>query len=570
MRSKAAPDKVPFPGGRPLAILEANVILIPFLAGVVAQPAAQFTEIGARALPGVATRCGTTAKDFIIEANGGGVVLGEFDGDGNVDLVVVDGSTLERVEKGERGFPPRLFLGRGDGTFAQAGEAWGMSGGRWGMGGAAGDIDGDGWLDLVITEWGPNRVFRNEAGKGFRELTANAGLVGEGWSTSAALLDYDRDGKLDLAIVRYLEFDPKTVSPPGKGSCRWKGHPVMCGPTGLVPSHDQLFRGRGDGTFEEVTLQARFRPAEAGFGLGAMTLDYDDDGDTDLFVTNDSTPNHLWENQGDGTFREVGFRRGVSHDGNGKAQASMGIGCGDWNGDGRDDLFVTTFSGESNALFSSVRGLGFRERSASAGIAGPSLSALGWGTHMIDFDLDGDLDLSVMNGHVYPQADLAGTDTSYAQRDQLYRCDGHGRFTVEDLSDAAACVSRASAWADMDGDGDLDIAAVRVEGPVRVLLNGARRGSGAHWLRVRLRGRASNRDGIGARVIAQWEGGRLQQEIRTSGGFQSAVPAEAHFGLGNIEKLDRLTVKWPSGRQQVLEAVAVNRILVVEEPEGSK
>ena len=527
-----------------------------------------FRDIGARALPGVATRCGEPAKDFIVEANGGGVVLGDFDRDGRIDLVVVDGSTLERVEKGEPGFPPRLFLGKGDGTFAPAGSAWDMAGGRWGMGGAAGDFDGDGWLDLVVTEWGPDRVFLNDQGRGFREVTAKAGLSGSEWSTSAAVLDYDRDGNLDLVVVNYLEFDPKVVARRGAAGCRWKGIDVMCGPEGLVASHDRLYRGRGDGTFEDKTNAAGFRPEHAAYGLGAMTLDYDDDGDTDLYVANDSTPNHLWENRGDGTFVEVGFRRGVSHDANGKEMAGMGIACGDWNQDGRDDLFVTNFSGETNTLFASSKNLGFRERSAATGISGPSLPMLGWGTHFVDYDLDGDLDLSVMNGHVYPQADLPGTDTRYAQEDQLYRNTGDGRFAIAKLSDAPPAVSRASAWADLDGDGDVDLVGLQVDGQVRVLLNSAASAEGhGHWLLVRLRARAGNRDGIGARVVAEWKGGSRRAEIRTSGGYQSSVPAEAHFGLGSIDRIDRLVVRWPSGREQVLEGVAVDRVLVVDEPE---
>ena len=527
----------------------------------------QFADVGPRALPGVATRCGTPAKDAIIEVNGGGVVLGDFDGDGKVDLVVVDGSTLERVEKGEPGFPPRLFLGKGDGTFAPAGPTWAMHGGRWGMGGAAGDLDGDGWLDLVITEWGDNRVFLNDRGKGFREIGPKAGLGGGRWSTSAALCDYDKDGKLDLVVVNYLDFDAKKVARTGPDRCRWKGHDVMCGPEGLVPEHDQLFRGNGDGTFREVTVEAGFRPSEAAFGLGVMTLDYDDDGDTDLYVTNDSTPNHLWENRGDGTFVEVGYRRGVGCDANGKEQASMGIACDDWNGDGRDDLFVTNFSGESNAFYVSAKGLGFRERSSAAGLAGPSIPRLGWGTGMADLDLDGDLDLYVQNGHVYPQADLPGTDTSYAQRDQLFRNDGGGRFAVEPLSPSPPAVARASAMADLDDDGDLDIVGLLVEGQVRVFLNGAEHGSGRHWLRVRLRGRGGNSQGIGARVVIEWKDGRRRAEIRTAGGFQAAVPAEAHFGLGAVDRLLRLVVRWPSGREQVLEDVPVDRtILVAEEP----
>lgn len=541
--------------------------MFPVLTSVVLSTASDplFQEIGGRALPGVVTHCGSPAKDFIVEANGGGVILGDFDRDGRVDLVVIDGSTLERVEKGEPGYPARLFLGKGDGTFAAAGSTWDMAGGRWGMGGAAGDIDGDGWLDLVVTEWGPNRVFLNDQGRGFHEITAQAGLVGSEWSTSAALLDYDRDGNLDLVVVNYLAFDPKTVARRGAAGCTWKGIDVMCGPEGLAPTHDRLFRGKGDGTFEDRTTSAGFRPADAAYGLGVMTLDYDDDGDTDVYVTNDSTPNHLWENRGDGTFVEVGFRRGVSHDANGKEQAGMGIACGDWNGDGRDDLHVTNFSGESNALYVSSKNLGFRERSAAAGLSGPSLPMLGWGTHFVDFDLDGDLDASVMNGHVYPQADQPGTDTCYAQEDQLYRSTGDGRFSVESLSDAPPAVSRASAWADLDADGDVDLVGLQVEGPVRVFLNTAASGKHGHWLAVRLRAKQGNRDGIGARVIAEWKGGSRRTEIRTAGGFQSAVPAEARFGLGTIDRIDRLVVRWTSGRERVLEGVDVDRVLVVDE-----
>jgi hypothetical protein len=527
-----------------------------------------FREIGPRALPGVVTHCGSPAKDYIVEANGGGLVLGDFDRDGKIDLVVVDGSTLERVAKGESGYPPRLFLGKGDGTFAPAGPSWAMAGGRWGMGAAAGDLDEDGWLDLVVTEWGPERVFLNDHGQGFREVTAKAGLVGDEWSTSAVLLDHDRDGHLDLVVVNYLEFDPARVARRGAGGCQWKGIDVMCGPEGLPPVHDRLFRGKGDGTFEDKTIAAGFRPAEPAFGLGAMTLDYDDDGDTDVYVTNDSMANHLWENRGDGTFAEVGFRRGVSHDANGKEQASMGIACGDWNDDGRDDLFVTNFSGEGDSLYVSSKKLGFRERSAAASLSAASLAKLGWGAHFQDFDLDGDLDVSVSNGHVYPEADRPGTDTSYAQEDQLFRNVGGGRFAVEKLSDAPAAVSRATACADLDGDGDLDLVALQVEGPVRVLLNTTVPGKDAHWLAVRLRSPHGNRDGLGARVVAEWKGGSRRAEIRTSGGYQSSVPAEARFGLGPAVRVDRLVVRWPSGRESSLADVAADQVLVVDEPEA--
>ncbi|MBK8178383.1 MAG: CRTAC1 family protein [Planctomycetes bacterium] len=557
--------------------LSLTPLLLAFQAPPVPPPAQRpaaplFLADEAEALPGVTTTCGSRAKDYILEVNGGGVGLADFDNDGDPDLVVVDGSTLERVAKGEPGFPPRVFLNDGTGRFTPAGEAWAMGGGRWGMGLATGDVDGDGFVDLAITQWGPTRLFLNRGGKGLAEVTDKAGFVGSRWGTSAAFLDADRDGALDLAVINYLVFDPAVVPKPG-GDCTWKSYPVMCGPEGLVPQHDQFYRGLGDGRFEHATEKAGFVPSEAGYGLGVMTVDYDADGDTDLYVANDSTPNHLWENQGDGTFVERGFQRGVSHDANGKEQASMGIASGDLDGDGRDELLVTNFSGESIALYASKGRLGFRERSSSTGLAGPSLRALSWGTSFVDVDLDGDLDAFVFNGHVYPQADLSGTDTSYAQQDQLFVNDGAGKFSVEPLSNDPPRVSRASAHGDIDGDGDVDIVALELDGAVRVLRNRLDAFSHPpegplrtrHWLGVRLKGRGKNTQALGARVRVEWETGSRWCEVRTSGGYQASIPAEVHFGLGAVSTARRVLVRWPSGKETQIEDVAVDRVLVLEE-----
>jgi hypothetical protein len=531
------------------------------------QGAPLFAEIGPEALPGVTTTCGTPAKETILEVNGGGLLLSDLDVDGDQDLVVVNGSTLARVQAGEPGFPPTVHLNRGDATFAPGGEPWAIAPGVFGMGGAAGDVQGDGFPDLVITEWGPTRLILN-GGKGLSEATKESGFEGARWGTSAAFLDYDKDGALDLAVVNYLAFRHEEIAAKA-GTCKWKGVAVMCGPEGLTPVHDVLYRGRGDGTFEDATVAAGYRPREAAFGLGVTTLDFDVDGDTDLYVTNDSTPNHLWENQGNGTFREVGVRLGVAFDPNGKEQAGMGIAVGDLNADGRQDLFVTNFSGENNSLYLSGK-RSYQDGSDRSRLGGYSVPHLGWGTSMVDFDLDTDLDLSVFNGHVYPQADLPGMDTSYAQPAFLYRNLGNGQFAPEPLSAAPPSVARASAAADLDGDGWVDLVAIDLDGPVRVLWNrgreALREGEQLHWLAVRLRGQGKNRDALGARVTVELPGGAQMREIRTAGGYQSAVPPIAYFGLGGAARVPRIVARFPSGAEVELRDVEADRTLWIEEP----
>ena len=519
---------------------------------------ALFVDVSTAALPQVITTCGTQKKEWILEVNGGGLALADFDGDADLDLVVVDGSTLERVNAGEVGFAPRLLLNDGSGHFEPAGADWTMSGGRWGMGAAVGDVNGDGWPDLLITEWGSDRLFLNQAGAGFLEVTEDAGLGGPAWSTSAAFLDADGDGNLDLYVARYLDFNPEMIKPASSGEARWKGHPVMAGPEGLTPSADAFFLGNGDGTFEVAPLSSGLSKIQPGYGLGVMTLDVDADGDTDVYVANDSTPNHLLQNQGDGTFVETGFTHGLAYDGGGREQAGMGIACAHLLGVERETLFVTNFSGESNAFYnSSPRRRAYRERAGRYGLAGPSLMKLGWGTGFIDADLDGDLDLFVLNGHVYPQANKLGSDTSYAQDDQLFLQSADGTFVEQRLSDGAPTASRAGAAGDVDGDGDMDIVALSVEGQVRLLQNQASQRDLGAWLGVHLVGTAGA-GSIGSTVIVE-AGGRVQRRrSRTAGGFQAATPASLHFGLGPSTTRAKVTVLWPDGTKTSMDEVPCN------------
>ncbi|MEZ6019065.1 MAG: CRTAC1 family protein [Planctomycetota bacterium] len=509
------------------------------------QEQSPFEMLGESGLEGFDARCGLPDKTHIFEVNGGGLGLEDLNGDGLLDLVAVGGSTVETLRKGEPGTRPQVFFGRGDGGFSPAGKAWELAPLPWGTGLALGDLDGDGHCDLVLASIGGLAVYRNQGGTGFEALPAP---TIDGWPTSLALFDLEGDGDLDLFVVRYLKPDLRAIPAKGSGGAIWKGHPVLFGPEGLEPEADLLFLGDGTGAF--TAADAALSAAPPAFGLGIVATDFDRDGDTDLYVSNDSCPNHLWRNDG-GQLVEVGFASGTSHAADGREQAGMGIAVGCLGDDGTPSLFVTNFSGESNALYRPrARSGGYRERSARLGIALASHDRLGWGTGFSDIDFDGDLDLWVLNGHVYPEADWAGTDTKYAQADQVLWQGAEGAFVAAPLCAAAPWVSRAGVAGDLDGDGDEDLVCWTMDRGLVVLRNTApKRGT---WMAVELEQPGRNPGALGAWIEVQSPRGTQRAEVQRTAGFQASKPARCTFGLGTIEGPVPVRITWPGGQGQEL------------------
>ena len=516
------------------------------------------------------TTCGTPQKKFIIEGNGSGCAWIDYDNDGWTDLYVVNGISSAALMAGreDAGSAPNfLFRNRGDGNFAQVTLKAGVAGTGLGNGVAAADYDNDGWTDLFVTNYGRDLLYRNNGNGTFTEVGASAGVAGGGeWSTGAAFGDYDGDGWLDLYVARYLEFDAD--DPPLRGEfCGYRGIPVMCGPKGLTGAPDVLYRNNGDGTFADVTRAAGVQDEKLLYGFTPVFEDFDNDGFPDLFVTNDAGPNYLYRNRQDGTFQETALLMGVGYNAQGTAQADMGAAVGDVGGDGRIDLFTTTFSEEYYPFFRNLGAGGFEEVSQPVGLATRTLPYLGWATFFLDFDNDGNLDLFVANGHIFPQVEPSLE--TYMQPDLLFR--GNGNFGFQDvtgqvgLDQAPVRSSRGGAFCDFDNDGDLDVLVLAIDDAPTLLRNDG--GNRKNWLQFRLTGRRGNRSAIGARVKVVAGSTTRTGRVRSGGSFLSQNDLRLHFGLGEAAAADRVEIRWPRGGRQVLTNVEANQIVRIEEAE---
>jgi hypothetical protein len=515
-------------------------------------------------------------KYYVVESMSGGVGLFDCDNDGKLDIVMVNGSTVDRYKQGGD-LLVTLWHQDADLKFTDITEKAGLTRRGWGMGVAVADFDNDGNLDLFVTGYGGNALYRNKGNCVFEDVTDRAGVRGGGFSTGAAWADYDRDGNVDLFVSRYVHFDINDL--PAFGStkfCRFKGAPVQCGPWGMEGETDLLYHNRGDGTFEEVSKKAGVDGPEKYYGLGATWGDYDNDGWPDLFVADDATPNHLYRNNHDGTFTDEALVGGIALNGEGQALGSMGVTWGDYDHSGRLSMFVTEFADQPNTLYRNLGAVGstqeFEDVAMPSRLGQPSLPLVGWGTAFFDMDNDGWRDLFVANGHVYPQMDTVKGSAAYAEPMLLHRNLGNGTF--EEVSHAAGLADvplqsrRGAAFGDIANNGNVDIVVLNVGEPPSLLLNTNK--SPNHRVLFHLVGTKSNRAAIGARVTIHAGGMTQFDEVRGGGSYLSQNDLRLHFGLGSAAKIDSVEVRWPTGKTEIYKEVAGDKIYTMTEGQGIK
>jgi enediyne biosynthesis protein E4 len=519
---------------------------------------------------------GTPEKRFILEANGAGVALLDYDNDGWLDIYLVNGTTYDALQG--KATPPHsaLFHNNHDGTFTDVAAKAGVTNDRWGYGVVVADYDNDGWPDLYVTNYGKNRLYHNNHDGTFTDVAEKAGVALGTWSTGATFGDYDGDGRLDLFVAGYLRYDVN--EPPVAGSkvvnyssCVFRGTPVMCGPHGIQGELDHLFHNNGDGTFTDVSEKLGVSNPERYYGLGALFVDVNNDGKPDLVVADDSTPNYLYINKGNGTFDDQSYASGFALNGDGREMANMGIAAGDYENNGHMDLVTTTFSDDYKVVFLNDGTGAFTDVSYKTGVAAPTIPFLGFGDGFLDYDNDGWKDLLFINGHTYPEVDKEKWGTSYAQRPLLFHNLRNGKFelmpAVEGTGLAVVTVGRGAAFGDLFNNGKIDVVVNAVDS-VPVLLRNVNPDH-HHWVELKLvGGLKSPRDAVGATVYLTTAGVRQRGDVLSGGSYLSSNDLRVHFGLGDSSTVDNIEIHWPSGAMEQVKLSAVDRIFTIEEGKG--
>jgi hypothetical protein len=533
------------------------------------QQAIRFEDIAKKSGVNFVTANSPTPEKHQPETMPAGVALFDYDGDGLLDIYLVNGAEMPSLVKTGPKYYNRLFHNNGDGTFTDVTARAGVAGAGYGMGVAVGDYDNDGWPDLFLANVNGNQLFHNNGNGTFTDVTAKAGLSGafhngrKMWSIAAGWFDYNRDGLLDLFVVNYCDWDPRH-----EPNCMGLNGRGYCHPNSFAPLPNTLYRNNGDGTFTDVSTEAGISSV-LGKGMGVAFADYDSDGFPDIFVANDNSPNLLFHNLGGKRFEEVGLQAGVAYTDEGNVVAAMGADFKDLNNDGLPDIWHTAIENETFPLYMNQGNGTFLSAGQESRLANLTRPMSGWSNGIVDLDNDGWKDLVVARGNVMDNIGEVSRHFSYAEPNSVFRNLGNGKF--EDVSATAGedftrpAPNRGLAYGDLDNDGRMDLVITSLGGPVRVLRNITETHN--HWILLKLVGTKSNRMGLGAQIRATTDDGRkLYNEVTTSTGYAASSDPRVHFGMGKSRVMTEIEVRWPSGTHQLLHDVAADQVLVVTEP----